>query len=483
MNSDATYSKEGSPFYIWRGMSALPLTIMIVPAIILVVFEIFSANIMIAGGVIGLMVCSLFVRDKSEYWDVVITALGDKTGLMAFALFLIVGVYAELLVASQLGEGVIWLAQIFNAGVIGFTLFIYITCSILATAMGTSVGVIFIMIPVLYPIAMTIGISPALAAGAILSGAATGDHFSPVSDTTLISSMTQQYKYREGSAGIGTVIKARMKYVIPAFLISCLMYTIAAYWGGHNMVTDLQPVFEQSDARGLVMIIPMIVVIYTAIRGVSVFQAITYGVASGLIIALGSGLIGWKEVFWVNDGHLSGILVKGALANMSTVMLIVLMMGAYGVMRYYGLINSLVTAMSATLFHSVHRTEVALFGIGTGLSFILIGLVTRVTVIGGPIINELGQRLSIDPSRRANILDAAANGLSYVMPWHIWPMLMLLTIQPLGDKYPDIVLPSTMDVSLYTIYPMAIWIIMLLSVVTGYGSKIEQRQDSFRVGS
>lgn len=467
-----TQNKTKNAFYISNWMAAIPLLVMVLPTIILVFRGVVSANVMIMSGVVGLMIGSLFARNKKEYWDIIITSLGDMTGLLAFALFLIVGVYAELLTASNLGEGVVWLADSLNTGPVIFTLFTYVICSVLGVAMGTSVGVIFILTPILYPVALQMGISPGLAAGAILSGAATGDHFSPVSDTTLISSMTQRYKFKDEAAEVGDVVKARMKYVIPAFLLTCLCYVLMSF-SANEPTASIEMASHQASPKGLIMILPMVIVIWTAVKGGSVFQSITYGVLSGIIIALGAGLISLEQVFAVKGRDITGILADGVQANIDTVILIVLMMGGYGLMRHYGLIDNLVAKLSNSLTNSPRNTELTMFGIGSALSFILVGLVTRLTVIAGPVINELGQKQNLHPCRRANLLDAVANGLSYVVPWHVWPMLMILTITPLQKNNDAILIPSGVDLVSMAFYPMIIWVIMLLAIITGFGRKFE----------
>lgn len=115
---------------------------------------------------------------------------------------------------------------------------------------------------------------------------------------------------------------------------------------------------------------------------------------------------------------------------------------------------------------------------GSILSFILVGLVTRITVIAGPVINELGQKHNIHPCRRANLLDAVANGLSYVIPWHVWPMLMIMTITPLQKSYDFVVVPSPASLTAMAFYPIVIWVIILLAVFTGYGRKFEKENSN-----
>ena len=43
---------------------------------------------------------------------------------------------------------------------------------------------------------------------------------------------------------------------------------------------------------------------------------------------------------------------------------------------------------------------------------------------------------------KANILDGVANSFSFIMPWHVWPLLMIMTVTPLLDTYPFLRVPT-----------------------------------------
>ena len=66
---------------------------------------------------------------------------------------------------------------------------IFLLSSVIAFATGTSWGTFSIMIPVAVPMAVGMDANVALAIGAVISGGVFGDHCSPISDTTIISSM------------------------------------------------------------------------------------------------------------------------------------------------------------------------------------------------------------------------------------------------------------------------------------------------------
>jgi Na+/H+ antiporter NhaC len=65
----------------------------------------------------------------------------------------------------------------------------FLTASFIAFSTGTSWGTFAIMIPIAVPMAAATGMNDALIIAAVLGGGIFGDHCSPISDTTIISSM------------------------------------------------------------------------------------------------------------------------------------------------------------------------------------------------------------------------------------------------------------------------------------------------------
>ncbi len=66
---------------------------------------------------------------------------------------------------------------------------IFVAASIIAFSTGTSFGTFAIMMPIAVPTALGMGSDLPLTVAAVLSGGVFGDHSSPISDTTLVSSM------------------------------------------------------------------------------------------------------------------------------------------------------------------------------------------------------------------------------------------------------------------------------------------------------
>ncbi|WP_206486279.1 Na+/H+ antiporter NhaC family protein [Thalassotalea sp. G2M2-11] len=465
-------SKREYGFYLTRYVSLLPLLTMMLPTIYFSTQGILSTKIMMVSGVIGLMLASLLAKDKTQYWKTTVNALGDYTGLLVFKLFLLVGIYGELLNEGQLPEGIVWLSETLALGPEFYAVFVYFVCSILGTAMGTSVGTIMVMTPVLYPTAYVIGADPALVLGAILSGAATGDHFAPVSDTTIISSSTQHYYKKNECAQVGEVVKGRLIYAIPAFLISCILYIVASFLYSNDGQTKVV-IENSSNALGLIMLLPMLVVVYYAVRGKSIFEALTWGIVLALALGLGFELFTLQQLFHIKGSEPEGILITGVIKNLETIIMIILMMGAYGILKSYGLLDCLVSKLGQVFGKTTRQSELSMFGITWMFNFLFIGLVARITVIAGPIVNALGKAQNIHPVRRANILDATANSFSFFMPWHIWPMLMIITTKSLKEKYPFVELPDPAAFLTTTFYPLIIWFVVLTFIIKGVGRRFE----------
>ena len=156
-----------------------------------------------------------------------------------------------------------------------------LTC-LVAFSTGTSVGTIFVVGPILYPVGYLVGATPGLLMGAIISGGAFGDNLSPVSDTTIASASTQE-------ADLGGVVRSRLKYSIPAALISMILYFILGS-GGQVIDSTMISAGETNPVSLLFLLIPVIVVTACIFKR-HLLEALSYGIISGLIIALATGII------------------------------------------------------------------------------------------------------------------------------------------------------------------------------------------------
>ena len=98
----------------------------------------------------------------------------------------------------------------------------FLLCMILSFATGTSMGTMAIMSVICLPMAISMGISIPLVAGAVFGGSIFGDHSSPISDTTIMSCATT-------GCDIIDHVKTQMPYVLIFAAISLVLYAVLGF--------------------------------------------------------------------------------------------------------------------------------------------------------------------------------------------------------------------------------------------------------------
>jgi len=117
------------------------------------------------------------------------------------------GPYVESLLKAHLTRE--WLAPL-----------LFLASCLVSFATGTSFGTLAVMIPIGVPAAAGMGVDQALAAAAVLSGGVFGDHCSPISDTTIMSSMAAAADHVDH-------VKTQLPYAFSAAALAFLGFYLA----------------------------------------------------------------------------------------------------------------------------------------------------------------------------------------------------------------------------------------------------------------
>ena len=117
------------------------------------------------------------------------TSLAGIGGLMPLALMMVFA-FALSALCKALGTGP-YVAQLCqgNVPIAFFPALTFLVSAFIAFSTGTSWGTFAIMLPIAAPLAAAGDLPQALLLSAVLGGGVFGDHASPISDTTLVSSM------------------------------------------------------------------------------------------------------------------------------------------------------------------------------------------------------------------------------------------------------------------------------------------------------
>lgn len=110
-----------------------------------------------------------------------------------------------------------------NMPIWSITPLIFIAAGIISFTTGTSWGTFGILIPIGIPIAQTMGIPPEIILAAILGGGVFGDHCSPISDTTIVSSLAAGCDHLDH-------VKTQLPYALTAGAATIALYLLASLW-------------------------------------------------------------------------------------------------------------------------------------------------------------------------------------------------------------------------------------------------------------
>ncbi len=151
---------------------------------------------------------------------------GTKSAIMGGMIIILAVTLGDILrSAAPEGTGAAqYLQQVAGSvipqGVVPFAVFVL--SSFMAFAMGTSWGVWAIMMPIAVPLTLATGGSAYLVAAAVLSGGTFGDHCSPISDTTIMSSLGAGCEHMEH-------VNTQLPYALMAAGISSVLFLIAGF--------------------------------------------------------------------------------------------------------------------------------------------------------------------------------------------------------------------------------------------------------------
>lgn len=156
----------------------------------------------------------------SEWMNLLIKGI---SGLMPLALLMMFA-FALVTVCKSLGTG-LYVAETTSAWLSpGFVpVIVFLVSCFIAFSTGTSWGTFAIILTIAIPMAREMGAPMLMTIGAALSGGVFGDHCSPISDTTIISSMSAATDHMDH-------VKTQLPYALIAGSLSAMLYTISGWW-------------------------------------------------------------------------------------------------------------------------------------------------------------------------------------------------------------------------------------------------------------
>ncbi|MDL5377037.1 Na+/H+ antiporter NhaC [Exiguobacterium mexicanum] len=334
----------------------------------------------------------------------------------------------------------------------------------------TTVGTVGVA---LFGIGMALGISPALAAGAIVSGALFGDKMSPLSDTT---------NFAPAVAGVKLFdhIRFMMGTTVPAILITLVLFTLL---GRSGQAADTTQIAEAQAALAgrfnlswLTLLAPVLVAVL-AFRRMPVLPTMLVGMFAGVLTA---GFVqgNWNVTNWfgvmqagfksgVENETIAAVLDRGGLESMLwSVSLVLIALAFGGLLRELGVFQAIVDALLERLKSPGSSVlSVVLSSIGVNL---LAGEQYLSILLPGQAFKQGFIDRGIDPRYLSRALEDGGTVINPLIPWGVSGAFFAATLG--------------VPVLEYAPFAFFLWLSPIFSIILGY-VKLGKQRETMRIAS
>lgn len=383
----------------------------------------------VAAAVYAIALMRTISRSLQERVAIFSEGASDKNIMYMIWIFVLAGIFAATAKAMGAVDATVHFtmrfvpAEFLPAG-------IFVAACFVSLSIGTSVGTIVALTPVVTGLAAQMGADTAQMVAIVVGGAFFGDNLSFISDTTIAATMTQGCKMKDK-------FRTNLLIVLPAALLSLVLYLFMGLSGSTEGI-------EAASATEWYKTLPYILVLVSAIAGMNVLVVLVLGILATAIIGLTCGsLSGVSFCEAADDGVIS----------MCELIVITLMAGGLmNVVKQGGGFQYL-TNIITNRINGRRGAESAIAGL-TVLTDICTANNTIAIITVGPIARDLSERYGISPRKSASLMDTASCFAQGVLPYGA----QLLMASGLAGISPLEIIPH-----LY--YPMAIGVMVVLSII------------------
>lgn len=301
----------------------------------------------------------------------------------------------------------------------------FVICCIVSFFTGSSYAALGTMGVAFMAIGYGMGVNPALVAGMSVSGAIFGDKMSPFSDTTNMAPAaagTDVFKH----------IKSMMWTVIPAFVISLILYFIMGLKfsgveaGSANSITDIMDVLQETfTISPLLLLIPVITIILVA-KKVPAMIALVAGALLGVIVGcIAQPQFTFVEIVTAMANGFKGefenpdvvrLLNRGGISSMlSTVVYCILALELGEVMVKMGVLQAILAKIKGFIERPANLILATLL---TCLATVMLTTSQYMAILlPGEVYSDSYKRAKIAPWVLSRTLEDGGTIFAFLVPW------------------------------------------------------------------
>ena len=307
---------------------------------------------------------------------------------------------------------------------------IFVASCFISMSIGTSVGTVVALTPVVTALASQLGCDVAWLVAIVVGGSFFGDNLSFISDTTIAATQTQGCSMR-------SKFFTNIYLVIPAAVCALLLYAFSGAGIGN---IESAPI----AMLDFIKVVPYLLVIIAALLGVNVLAVLILGTLVAAIIGIVFGQFDVISFFTTcGDG----------ISSMCELIIVTMLAGGLlELVRINGGIDFLIRIITAKI-HSRRLAEGAI-ALLTALANICTANNTIAILTVGSISRDIAHRFNISPRRSASLLDTTSCFVQGMLPYGA----QLLMASGLAAVSPLAIIPN-----LY--YPMCVGAVIILSIL------------------
>lgn len=384
-------------------------------------------------------------------------AAAVEQGIGAVYLFFFIG----LLVSALMMSGSIPTLMYYGFGWISpqyFYLSAFLLCSLTGVSIGSSLTTCATIGAAFMGMSEAFQATPAVTAGAVVSGAFFGDKMSPLSDTTGIAAATVGVDLFEH-------IKNMAYTTIPSLLLTSAAFVWLAPAIGSGSLEQVTLLRDQLADSGLVhsyALLPFILLVALAVFKVGAIPAMIATIAASVgmtylhsapnMAQLGGWFFGGFKAEHAAEG-ITKLVSRGGLESMfftQTVVILALSLG--GLLFALGVMPTLLDAMRRFLTNTGRATfSVALSSVGVN---VLIGEQYLSILLAGETFKPVYHKLGLHPKNLSRTLEDAGTVINPLVPWSVCGVFIA---KALGVSVVD-----------YLPFSFFCYLCLLLTLVFGY---------------
>lgn len=379
------------------------------------------------------------IADRYKFQELLDAALDNlKHFLIVFLILQLAYAVAECFMGTGVAASVINMSLAAGLSAQTIAAVALVLTSVLSTATGTSWGTFAACAPIFLWLNHIVGGNVALTIGAIAGGSCFGDNIGLISDTTIVSSGIQGVQIidrvrHQGGWSLICVSLATVVFYVVSVMMGLPDVTGSAADAIAQIPKDVWDVLQEKRASAVTllklveqgvpayMVIPLIIVIGTAIKGYSTFTCLGSGIISSLIFGFAAGTVTSVDAF-LNDLVYTGFSDAGGWS-----IAMMLWVGAFGgVMRKMNAFDP----VAIFVLKMVHKVRHLLFANSLlcllGNAALADEMAQIVTI--GPIIKDMTDKNVVASEkdmytlalRNSTFSDAMGVIGSQLIPWHCY---------------------------------------------------------------